>query len=182
MSATCPPSTTLSLSNANWVWTNEVSSSLQNAPVGSRAFRGTLAVPSGHTATSASVTITADDENIFYVQGQLVGNGETWRYAQAYTNILLPTPATEVVIAVIATNNLANGGLIAVIELTLDCGSIISFVTDGSWKYDINYPDEFQYPEFDDSAWSRVFVEGGYGIQPWGDIPVQAPGSGSGAR
>ncbi|PPQ95608.1 hypothetical protein CVT26_008637 [Gymnopilus dilepis] len=71
----CPPLTTLSLLSAEWVWTNKIFFSTETA-LGTRAFRGTLPVPAGHTATGAAITISVDNECT------------DWTHAQAFPEVI----------------------------------------------------------------------------------------------
>ncbi|KAF9552491.1 hypothetical protein CPC08DRAFT_607616, partial [Agrocybe pediades] len=173
-----PPSAAsprLSLTDANWIWTNEVSGG--NAPIGNRAFRKTITLPAGQRATSATITLTADNWYTLYVQGKVVGTGFDFRAAQKYVVDILPY-SEEVTIAVWALNG--NGptspaGLIAEVDLTMEdceCGSVLSLVTDGSWKYNLGTPVGFEQVGYDDSAWPAAVVEGKYGMQPWGNVVV----------
>ncbi|KAF4618805.1 hypothetical protein D9613_010063 [Agrocybe pediades] len=173
-----PPSAAssrLSLTDANWIWTNEVNGG--NAPIGNRPFRKTITLPAGQRATSATIYMAADNEYTLYIQGKFVGSGIDFRAAQKFVVDLLPY-SQEVTIAVLARND--NGptspaGLIAEVDLTMedcDCGSVVSLVTDGSWKYNLGTPVGFEQVGYDDSAWPTAIVEGKYGMQPWGNIAI----------
>ncbi|KAF4609447.1 hypothetical protein D9613_012948 [Agrocybe pediades] len=170
-SSTPPP---LSLTDANWIWTNEVNGG--NAPIGTRAFRKTITLPAGQRATSATIYMAADNEFTLYVQGKTVGSGLNWQAAQKFVVDILP--AREVTIAVFARNNdgpTSPAGLIAAVDLTTEdceCGSVVSLVTDGSWKYNLGTPIGFQQVWYNDSAWPVAVVEGKYGMQPWGNVAV----------
>ncbi|KDR71306.1 hypothetical protein GALMADRAFT_75234 [Galerina marginata CBS 339.88] len=170
-----PPSasSTLSLTEANWIWSNEISNG--NAPVGSRAFRKRFALPPGQSTTSATIAITADNAYSLYLQGNLVGSATDWTQAQQYVVYLVPETA-EIDIAVLATNFDGPAGLIVAVELVIDfeCASVASFVTDGTWKVTTSVPAGFQAPGFDDSNWQAANVEGKYGVGPWGNVPVSA--------
>ncbi|KAJ7184329.1 lectin [Mycena filopes] len=158
---------------AKWIWTNEVVNG--NAPAGSRAFRRTYTPASGQTATSATIIITADNEYTLYVNGVLIGSGTDFHTAQTY-NVNL-SPASEVVIAVYATNTLTvnnPAGLLAAVQINTDectCSSVL-FVTDGGWKASTGTPIGFQLPGYDDSSWPAATVEGPYGMAPWGATTV----------
>ncbi|KAF4616409.1 hypothetical protein D9613_008242 [Agrocybe pediades] len=169
-----PPSAAsprLSLSDANWIWTNEVQSGI--APVGNRAFRKTINLPPGQRATSATIYMAADDSFTLYVQGRIVGSGSNWT-ANKYVVDILPH-SQEVTIAVFAHNIGGPAGIIGQVNLTMedcDCGSVVSFVTDGSWKSSNGTPAGFEQFGYDDSAWPAAVVEGKYGMQPWGSIAI----------
>ncbi|KDR71213.1 hypothetical protein GALMADRAFT_143925 [Galerina marginata CBS 339.88] len=172
-----PPSassTPLSLADANWIWTNEIKNGV--APIGARAFRKTIVLPAGQAATSADIVIGTDDQFTLYVQGKIVGSGVTWSTIHRFAVDIQPA-ATEIDIAVYASNGGGAAGVIAVVDLTMedcDCGSVMSFVTDGTWKYNTALPVGFQAPGFDDSKWPAAIVEGKYGMAPWGKLAIPA--------
>ncbi|KAF8191421.1 hypothetical protein K438DRAFT_1590860 [Mycena galopus ATCC 62051] len=170
----------LSLTNANWIWTNEVVSG--NAPPGARAFRRTYTPPTGQTATSATIIITADNEYTLYVNGNLVGSGSDFQIAQEYTVNLSPAP--NVVFAVYAVNTLTvpnPAGLLVAIEINTaecNCTSGAYIISDASWKSNTGTPIGFQLPGYDDSTWPAATVEGAYGVAPWNTVtvtPVSGP-------
>ncbi|KAF7359256.1 hypothetical protein MSAN_01267900 [Mycena sanguinolenta] len=164
----------LSLTNANWIWTNEVVNG--NAPPGSRAFRRIYTPPTGQTATSATIIMVADNGYSLYVNGVPVGAGTDFHVAQKYTVNLAPAP--NVLFAVKATNaDVVNNpaGLLAAIEITMadcNCTSGAFLLTDGSWKSNTGTPVGFELPGFNDSSWPAATVEGAYGMSPWGTVTV----------
>ncbi|KAJ7090332.1 lectin [Mycena belliarum] len=169
------PSTPLSITRAQWIWTNEVVNG--SAPPGPRAFRRTYTPPFGQIATSATIIITVDDQYSLYINGILVGSGATWPVAQTYTVNL--TPAPNVVFAVYAVNGGGPAGLLATMEITTakqgyDCSSGAILVTDGRWKSNSGTPIGFQLAGYDDSSWPAATVEGPEGIPPWGNIAVSS--------
>ena len=114
-----------------------------------------------------------------------MGTHDDWTHAQVYT-VPLPAvlqPANQVVIAVNATNDPGasqnEAGLIMAVNIELACGAVVGYVTDGSWKFDGllvgDMPQGYWEPNFNDEAWTGVFVEGPYGVAPWGAITVDAP-------
>ncbi|KDR76840.1 hypothetical protein GALMADRAFT_27135, partial [Galerina marginata CBS 339.88] len=169
-----PTVPTFSLADATWIWTNEVSGG--SAPVGLRAFRKTISLGNGVVASSISVTIAADNEYTLWVQGQQIGSGTDFNVGQTYNLNPIPTGPellpSAIVIAVEATNQGGPAGLIAVVNVFLSngCGSVISVVTDGTWKSSTTVPNDFQIPNFGDSNWPNAIIEGQYGVGPWGNI------------
>ncbi|KAJ7704619.1 lectin [Mycena metata] len=166
----------LSLTNANWIWTNEVVNGV--APVGSRAFRYTYTPPTGQVATSATMIIIADNEYSVYANGVLIGSASNFQVAQQYT--INFTPAPNVVFAVNATNvGPANNpaGLLVAIEINsanseCNCTSGAYLRTDETWKSNTGTPIGFELPSFNDSSWPAATLEGVYGVAPWGIVPV----------
>ncbi|PPQ97767.1 hypothetical protein CVT26_012797 [Gymnopilus dilepis] len=174
-SAPCPDPTILSLHFASWLWTTEVTSSLDIAPVGSRAFRFTpnIPFPPGQLTESVAITIAADDEYELYFQGQFIGAGDNVQLAQVY-ELVLPIPTNDLVLALNVTNKGVQAGLIMTFQIRLQCGSIETIPSQGAraWKWSADFFEGWQSIGFDDSAWLDVLREGEYGIQPWGDITV----------
>ncbi|KAJ6546990.1 hypothetical protein B0H19DRAFT_1032384 [Mycena capillaripes] len=164
----------LSLTNSNWIWTNEVANGV--APPGSRAFRRIYTPPSGQTATAATVIIVADNGYSLYVNGIFVGSGGDFHTAQKYTVSLSPAP--NVVFAVEAVNvDIVNNpaGLLVAIEINTaecNCTSGAFIISDGSWKSNTGVPLGFELPGFNDANWSAATVEGPYGMTPWGTVTV----------
>ncbi|KAF8075281.1 hypothetical protein FPV67DRAFT_1476831 [Lyophyllum atratum] len=168
-----------SLQNANWIWTNELAAPRGNAPISARAFRKTVVMPSGELASQAKIVIAADNEFTLYINGMLVGSGQSFTVARRYVVNFPPT--ARVVIAVFARNVPPGGpaGVIASVELvSCVCGGDVSLVTDASWKYFRGEPPVgFIAPDFDDSAWLPGVAQGTDGVSPWGPTTVPATNS-----
>lgn len=177
------------LTKASYIWTNEVVGG--NAPVGGRAFRKTITLPAGQLADSVVIDMSADNEYTLYVNGLLVGSGQSWTNAQRFqvnaqrfqVNFI---PSNTVTIAVYANNDAGPAALIAAGALrgcACGCGSNAFFVTDSTWKYTtaVPAPAGFINPGFDDSKWAQAVVEGPYGQSPWGKVPIPTANSPQGA-
>lgn len=157
---------TFSLADALWIWTSEIQ--VETPPVGSRAFRKDITLPS--PASSVAVTITADDEYTLYVQGNPVGSGTSWLSGQLYVVDIQP-PTSKISIAVNATNlGGPNAGLIATINAFANdgCGTVMSASSDGTWLTSTSFPSGWNAPNFADGGWQNAVVEGQYGVAPWG--------------
>ncbi|KAG6897149.1 hypothetical protein C0993_007762 [Termitomyces sp. T159_Od127] len=165
-----------SLQSAQWIWTNELSAPASSVPVGSRAFRKTVVIPNNGLVVQAKILIATDNEFTIYVNGLLVGSGASFTVANLYVVNFPPT--SRVVIAVYATNNEGPAGVFAAFDLvTSDCSGDVSFVTDGTWKYNLQTPADFIDPNFDDSAWPFAVTEGGFGARTWGPTTVPTTNS-----
>ena len=169
-------SSSASISNALWVWTDEVppNSPTSVAPVGNRAFRKTINIPGGAVASSGVINIDADNQYILYINGKQIGTGNNWPTAQRW-KFTLDYPTDDIVIAVEATNTGGQAGIIASIGLDATdcpCNTTLFYTTDGTWKFSTSVPAGFEQPGFDDSTWKNVVVEGPYGVQPWGNVPT----------
>ena len=172
-----PPTSgsSIALSNSYWIWTNEVTSPTSNAPAGHRAFRKTINLPIGVLASTGTSAIDADNAYTLYINGNLIGTGNDWEVAQRWT-FTLPYPTDTIVIAVDALNTIVSpAGLIAAIALDVEscyCSTYDVYITDDTWKYSLSVPLGFQQPLYNDATWSTAFVEGTYGVQPWGTPPI----------
>ncbi|KAG6895478.1 hypothetical protein C0992_001072 [Termitomyces sp. T32_za158] len=165
-----------SLQSAQWIWTNELTAPGSNVPAGSRAFRKTVLTPNNELVVQAKFLIATDNAFTIYVNGLLVGSGESFTVANRYVVNFPPT--SRVVIAIYATNDAGPAGVFAAFDLvTCDCSDDVSFVTDGSWKYNLQTPAGFIDPNFDDSAWPLAVTEGSSGASPWGPTAVPAANS-----
>ncbi|KAJ7203129.1 lectin [Mycena pura] len=172
--STPSPSPVLSLTNSNWIWTNELVNGV--APFGSRAFRRTYTPVKGQAATSATVMIVTDDLYTLYVNGVTIGSGTDYHIGKTYTVNL--SPASNVVFAVNATNISGPAGLLVAIQINTAQCSFTFGQTDANWKSSTGVPAGFQLPGFDDSSWSAATVEGPYGMAPWGNVtapPASSP-------
>ncbi|KDR73926.1 hypothetical protein GALMADRAFT_141692 [Galerina marginata CBS 339.88] len=165
---TCP---SLAFTDAFWIWTNEVNQG--NAPAASRAFRKTFTLPPGQTTSFVTIIMDVDNEYELAVQGLRSGFSDTWQDGGLTYSINLGAPVSEVLVAVIATNDaFGPAGLIATVLLTTESGAVIPFVTDNTWKYFLGNPQGFQLIGFDDSQWPTAIIQGPYGIAPWGNLLI----------
>ncbi|KAJ7207774.1 hypothetical protein B0H12DRAFT_433005 [Mycena haematopus] len=165
---TTPPTFTLT-NVTNWIWTNETANATVSALLGSRPFRLTWTPPPGQTARSATISICADDEYVFFVNGILVAGGWAYWLCQQFSISL--APAADVVFAANATNDSGPAGLIVEIQVTTtgapgctECSSSSFVITDASWKWTSTVPAGFEAPGFDDSSWFPAVAEVGYPV------------------
>ncbi|KAJ7469589.1 hypothetical protein FB451DRAFT_1176826 [Mycena latifolia] len=171
----------IKLDHASWIWTDVVPAS-GKVPAGSRAFRRTFTPAPGQVPGSASILIAADNRYTLYVNGVSVGSGTSWKVAQHYT-VNFATPADEIVIAVLATNNAASvAGLIFAMEVNMqpagrtNCTAGSFLLSDELWKSTKGaIPTGFEQPGFDDSTWPAAVDEETYGGATWGTITIAAP-------
>ncbi|KAF7360015.1 hypothetical protein MVEN_00729100 [Mycena venus] len=149
--------------HAQWIWTDIVPAS-------------------GKVPASATIILTADNSYTLYVNGVTVGSGGGIKTAQRYT-VNFATPASEVVLAVLATNTAASvAGVIANMEINMvpsgraSCTAGAFLLTDAGWKSTKGaIPTGFEQPGFDDSAWPAVVAEETYAAGPnWGALTIQA--------
>ncbi|KAJ6627943.1 hypothetical protein B0H10DRAFT_2210040 [Mycena sp. CBHHK59/15] len=171
----------LSFSSSNtWIWT-------QNATVvapGTVGYRKTVSTPSGKTAQSATVLLTADNSFALYLNGKYVGapphdsdtSGEIagWQFGQQFTVGL--NAASNVFTAFVqnfpaqGTNDGASSaGLIAAIRYSYSDGSSDIVGTDKTWLSGA-FTSVSAFLSTPDSALTPSFVLGNYGISPWGQL------------
>lgn len=173
-----PPSassTPLTLQDADRIWTNEIVNGA--APIGARAFRKTIILPPGQTSSSATILIGVDDAFTLYAQGKVVGSGTTPNWPNAHRWVVDYPPTSELVIAIQGSNAGGPASITAAIDLSMDdcdCGSTLSVVTDGTWKYNKALPAGFQSPGFDDSKWPAAVVVAKYGTGPYRNFTIPA--------
>ncbi|KAJ7501930.1 hypothetical protein B0H11DRAFT_1991620 [Mycena galericulata] len=171
----------LGFERAEWVWTDVVPAS-GTLPAGSRAFRRTFTPAPNQTPLTADIIITADNTYALYVNGVNIGNGSDWQVAQHW-RVNFETPVTEIVLAVLAHNNLPSpAGLLVNMEVNMqpsgrtNCTAGSFVLTDNVWKSTKGaIPAGWEQPGFDDSAWPAVVSEGAYGVAPWDTVTISAP-------
>ncbi|KAJ6529777.1 hypothetical protein B0H19DRAFT_1384886 [Mycena capillaripes] len=173
----------LGLDRAQWIWTDVLPVS-GKVPVGSRAFRRVFTPAPGQMPASATIIITADNAYTLYVNGVTVGTGGGVKTAQHYT-VNFASPASEVVLAVLATNTgsaASTAGVIAAMEINMvpsgraSCTAGAFLLTDAGWKSTKGtIPTGFEQPGSDDSAWPVVVAEETYAAGPtWGTVTIAA--------
>ncbi|KAF5379138.1 hypothetical protein D9615_006086 [Tricholomella constricta] len=153
---------------SQWVWTLE--HNLPYAPAEDRAFRRTYAPPSGVSAISADILITADNGFTLYINGHLIGSHADWLTAQRY-HVSLYSGTN--VFAIHTSNNLnvegedSTAGLLVAIQIAHSDGSTVTLVSDKGWRATKIVPVNFETPTFDDSAWGSAVGFAGNGTGPW---------------
>ncbi|KAJ7782174.1 hypothetical protein B0H14DRAFT_3893889 [Mycena olivaceomarginata] len=107
---------------AQWVWTDVVPASGIVHP-GSRVFRRTFVPAPGQVLGTATIIIAADNAYTLYVNGVTIGSKTNFKIAQKYTVTFASAP-TEVVLAVLATNNVATtAGLLVAMQVNITTGA-----------------------------------------------------------
>ncbi|CAK5267967.1 unnamed protein product [Mycena citricolor] len=187
--------------SASWIWLSTPSSShfTQNAPAGTASFLKLLPNPPNKSASSALITITADDSFTLWVNGQPVGASpagqDTWKTAFQFSAAL---NASDNIIGVMGvntfqpTNTRSNpAGLAAAVQVRYTDGSTEVFGTDSTWlgagpnntQSNSTYPVGFPLPSTDQArvlnngiGWSNVSVAGLWDtVGPWGNASLLPP-------
>jgi alpha-L-rhamnosidase len=163
------------LDGASWVWSD--GATVDDAPAGSRWFRGRLAVPAGTAVTSAVLAMTADDDFTAYVDGEQVLHAprqvDGWR-AGRFVDLTeaLAGAGGDIVVAVRATNRpgpvVNPGGVLGKLVVSTG-GQQHVLTTDETWRSSDEEVPGWTEPGFDDSGWDPVVVLAPYGQGPWGD-------------
>ncbi|MFU8852047.1 family 78 glycoside hydrolase catalytic domain [Micromonospora sp. SL1-18] len=166
----------LDLVGTAWIW--GPGATVDNAPVGSRWFRGRLALPAGLDVASARLIMSADDDFTAYLGGQLTLSApqqtDGWRTARIadVTEQVRKTVGGDLVLAAVATNrpgaSVNPGGLIAKLVIRTADSQELLLVTDARWRTSEADQTGWEQPGYDDSAWSPVVVLAPYGQGPWG--------------
>ncbi|MCC6698480.1 MAG: family 78 glycoside hydrolase catalytic domain [Candidatus Hydrogenedentes bacterium] len=160
----------------NWIWFSTGKPLAETLP-GERFFRKTITLPDDAKIASAFCRATADNEFKLYVNGELVAQGADAQFP-AEANLAKLLKPGDNVIAASAVNHHAYAnpaGFLAYTVITLSDGKTLEMSTDDSWKSSGSEQPGWSTAGFDDTAWKSAQVFGANGIQPWGEVAIQAP-------
>ncbi|BCL25843.1 family 78 glycoside hydrolase catalytic domain [Streptomyces aurantiacus] len=163
---------------ASWIWSP--GSTANDAPNGPRWFRSALTPPAGAEIRRATLLATADDDFTLYLDGHQVlrqdEQTDAWRQGHLVdvTEQVRAAGSARLVVAALATNrgnaSVNPGGLL--VRLLVEHGTgteTVELVTGEGWRSADDEQQDWQQPEFDDSAWPEAAVLAPYGQGPWGD-------------
>ncbi len=148
---------------ANWIWSPEHPRG--RSPAGECYFRKTLQLGS---VEQASVTITADDAYELYINGRLIGSGNSIQQMEQYEIGTLLRRGRNVLS--VRVQNIADGpAALAAQVLIKPAGSDWqNYSTDASWRTQIESASAWQSPSFNDTGWKPAQVFGALGeTAPW---------------
>ncbi|KAF7351336.1 hypothetical protein MSAN_01565100 [Mycena sanguinolenta] len=176
-----PDTNAPTLVGGTWIWST--SDGEYAAPAGTVGFRRNVVTPSGKSAQSATILLTADNTFVLYVNGQYVGappneanavvESTAWGRAQQF-NVGLS--AASNVFTVIVTNYLnptsgatSPAGLVASIRILYADGSSDIVGTDPNW---LNgpYTGTAAFLAASDSSLAASFNVAAVGAWPWGQL------------
>lgn len=158
---------TVDFSESKWVWTAEAAPPY-SPPAGARYFRASFRVPATGAGVRGQALITADNAFALYVNGRRIGRGTEWSQPRRFDITAALVPGDNV-IAVRALNTLDGpAGLLVKVVVTQPGQPTVVRVTDGSWVWSREGPAGWQQPDFDDSGWQSVHVQGEANMAPWG--------------
>ena len=149
-----------SVGGSQWIWH---ASDGPVPPTGKRWFRGTLQLPADLALTSASISVSADDNYSVSVNGGPVHGGprttDSWRTFQSFNVLreLRPGPNTVVIQAENTTESPA--GVIARLMVSTKTQTF-QIATGANWESAAQASGPF----------SPVRVVGDLGVEPWGKI------------
>lgn len=158
----------LTFDGASWIWTPEQGAPY--APAEPRAFRKVIDAPTGKSATSAEIVLTADDSYELWVNGEPIGKTagaeNEWQGSKRY---VVDLAANQNTFAVRTTNGPNSpAGLLLVARVSYDDGTTETLTTDAAWKAVKTIPAGFEAVGFDDASWPAAAVQAAYGSGPWG--------------
>ncbi|KAJ7621924.1 hypothetical protein DFH06DRAFT_768830 [Mycena polygramma] len=166
------------LALASWIWLPEPDL-LTTAPAGEVAFIKAFPSPTGKTAASALVAMTADNNFTLYVNGQPIGAGSAWQTAQVFsvalngsTNMFSVRGVNSALGAPASANP---AGLLAAIRIHYSDGSNDTVISDNTWVVSGAVPADFPLPaDLSPFVPAQVVVKYGSGV--WGtSVGVPSP-------
>lgn len=122
-----------------------------------RAF--TVNVDTSASPIDLTITLSADNAEEAYLNGDWLGASNSWNEASTYIDAVQPGSN---LLAVKATDA---GGVAAFIAELSWAGQLL--VSQGQWKVSTVEEAGWESPGFDDSAWTSATDYGRYGIGPW---------------
>jgi alpha-L-rhamnosidase len=131
-------------------------------------FRRTFTIPTGIAIRQATVTMTADNSFILYVNGEKALAGSTWNQP-AEKNIVpyMVTGTNVLAVSVDGGRNPNQSGLIGSLELKFSDGRTNNLETDGSWIASKEAFKNWNQTNFISTNWVNAVVTGSYNSRPW---------------
>jgi len=140
---------------AQWIWTPKHRAG--DVPSDTCFFRKTISLSNPE---AGEIAVAADDEYELYINGQLVGSGDTWDLTDRY-DISEHLIRGKNAIAIKVTNtDGGDAGLAAQIAIKEEGEDPQGFVTDGSWKTSLFALRRWNASTFPDLLWARAQVLG----------------------
>ncbi len=154
--------------NARWIWTGEAKKDQPSSVAsGDRYFRKVFSLPTDKAIKSISTLTTADDLFRFYLNGEEVGFGTSWREL-SFFDLKKFAKAGENTICIMASNGSSGyAGLASVVEVVFEDGSTQMIATDESWQSSRNKPEGWGTAQVSTEGWEPAVVQGAIGISPW---------------
>lgn len=164
------------LEGTSWIW-KEVTGAGAAAP-GAMFFRREFILPSDRTVTAATLSMTADDAYVCWVNGVQVGSSTSWNEACPMDLRAKLKPGKNML--AVSVKNLGSAsspaGLAGKMKIEFSSGLPEEMATDAQWRVAEGEGQGWNEENFDDSAWSPAKVLGPTGMGPWGPIRISALG------
>jgi alpha-L-rhamnosidase len=151
------PTNLVSLDGAQWIWLNEGNPAV-SAPIATRYFRRTVALPPGRKLARATCIITVDNAFELSINGQKAAHSDNY-YEPVTVDVTALLRAGENLLTVTATNvgTAPNpAGFIAKLRVEFAEGAPLDVATEGHWE-----------ASADQKQWSAAKTLGAYGVAPW---------------
>ncbi|KAJ6558044.1 hypothetical protein B0H19DRAFT_126664 [Mycena capillaripes] len=168
------------ITSASWIWV-PTSNGLASTSAGNVAFLKNITTPSGKTASSAIISMTAVDNFTLFVNGQPIGASkyaqDGWKSAVVLRAAL---NASVNMFSVLVANGGGPGapppGLLMSIQVLYTNSTNSTFTSDSSWLAASNIPSDFPTPS--DLSHFEAAVAAPYGSGLWGhnvSLPTPDP-------
>ena len=162
------------LEGTSWIW-KEVADVGAAAP-GSVFFRRVFTLSSDRKVKAATLSMTADNEYVCWVNGVTVGSSTSWNEARPMDIAAQLKPGRNIL--AVSVKNLGSepnpAGLVGKMKIEFTSGPPEELATDAKWKTAHEEAGGWNGESFDDSAWSPAMVLGPTGMGPWGPIRISA--------
>ncbi len=147
------------LTNAHWIWRG-AGNPAADAPVGQCMFRRTFSLPLASAVKTARLVMTADNSFQALLNSEAVGEGDNFHRAYEFDvkHLLRGGPNELRVVAVNGGEKPNPAGLVGVLHVVMDNGSVMMVSTDAAWEAS----------DKDGMTWGPALVLGSFGMGPWG--------------
>ncbi len=150
-----------------WIWSLN-GSPFDQAPAGHHYFRKTFSVNPNKTVKQVIFGFTADDQGVFYLNGEKIGQTQAWESGGVY-DITDKILSGENLIALDGNNTSQGyGGVIGKLTIAYTDDTTDTVITDNTWKVNGIGDSGWEQPGFDDSNWVTPDQNVLYGGDPWG--------------
>jgi len=154
------------LSAAKWIWHPAATDTAQTCWL-----RRSFEVPAGRHAVAAPLKVSADDRYVLLLDGRPVGSGDDWHRVGRYDVAAALTPGRHI-LAVEAKNDSGPSGLLLGLRVTLDDGTVLPVVSDGSWRASLRKETGWDVAGFRDDAWASAQEIAAADGGPWNLVPT----------
>jgi two-component sensor histidine kinase len=144
----------------NWIWAAEVHDQQ------TCRFWKRVDIPKDASVAQVIMTIGADDDYRFFVDGRDIGQGTLWYDLAEYDLTQIFRPGTHI-IAVECFNAYLAAGLVAGLRVQLQDGRIIELPTDSSWRIVPDDEKNWTARRKADPSWVAATVEAKFGRGTW---------------